>query len=587
MDFKDFYDTYYKDRVISKEKDDLEKELKIWKGFKKLIISETLLPEEFNAANEYYKSEEYLDLSGKNLPLKETGWSFSLRQFVENGSDHVGYLGMMVSGRFPLWIRKEDQKWFVRKSKGVQEEKNKCEGEKFFNNTILHFLKELLEKQSLKEIYEYIDKEKTKAELFPASFLVKLIVLNSLLNDSPYKYKLFGIYKFANIEKEIDAPFKELSKIEGASEVVIALKKSARAVEIFNEKYEIIDKDEVFLKAQRFLWDLGNPDDSTIINELNVIFYGAPGTGKTYAVKKALHSVPEDQKLFVQFHPGFSYEDFIEGIKPTGIDQNGNLTFEIVNGLFKDFCIKAKQSDEPYYFVADEINRANLSAVFGETLSLLESDYRYDANDSEENDCKACLRSTPLSKAITKAILNAEKEKRKEIADKLAFAYDDNTYEVWFGVPKNVHFIGMMNDVDKSIDTFDLALRRRFTWVRKDFDETALEEILIERDINEDALKDYVESCEKLNAYISGCGKSEQKTSLNLGKAFEFGHAFYKDVAISTRGKIIDGAKEALFDKHLAPTLREYCRSFFNETEIDAKIKEAKSVFCKKTSSGE
>ena len=78
----------------------------------------------------------------------------------------------------------------------------------------------------------------------------------------------------------------------------------------------------------------------------------------------------------LQFHPSFTYEDFIEGIKPKGVSKDGNIRFELVNGIFKNFCIKAKEyPKKDFYFVVDEINRANLSMVFGETLSLLEKDY--------------------------------------------------------------------------------------------------------------------------------------------------------------------------------------------------------------------
>ncbi|WP_435933215.1 AAA family ATPase [Moraxella bovoculi] len=77
---------------------------------------------------------------------------------------------------------------------------------------------------------------------------------------------------------------------------------------------------------------------------------------------------------YVQFHPSFTYKDFIDGIKPNGIDDKGGVKLELVNGIFKKFFIRAKKDpDNNYYFIVDEINRANLSAVFDETLSLLES----------------------------------------------------------------------------------------------------------------------------------------------------------------------------------------------------------------------
>lgn len=129
----------------------------------------------------------------------------------------------------------------------------------------------------------------------------------------------------------------------------------------------------------KFLWGLENPDFKQFADKAspNMIFYGAPGTGKTYNVKKNIEYLcggNSSRYEYVQFHPSFTYEDFIDGIKPNGIDDKGGVKLELVNGIFKEFCIRAKKDpDNNYYFIVDEINRANLSAVFDETLSLLES----------------------------------------------------------------------------------------------------------------------------------------------------------------------------------------------------------------------
>lgn len=603
MALKEFYTTYYAEKNMVVLSEELKEELEIWRKFREHILGDSLYAEEFNAANEYYKKNKEKDYSKH----QNNSFDYSLRQFAEHESDRAGYLGQMRSGLFPLWIEKDTHTWNIRKpNENSKKSSNIEDAKKYFNDTIRPYLKSLLEQKSLSKVYSFINNN-SLSQLFPPNFLVKLIVLNSLSesDDFEYHYKLLGIYKYNNIEAleefselkdcEIDGKNNDEEKQNPA---VIALKKSEKAAEVFTkETGASINDEKSYLRAQECVWYLGNPDYSAIYNDLNVIFYGAPGTGKNFAVKKALHNIPEDQKLFVQFHPGFSYEDFIEGIKPTGIDKNGNLTFEIVNGVFKDFCIKANAKEnrhKEYYFVADEINRANLSAVFGETLSLLERDYRYDPGVSKEteNDRKACLRATPLSNAISKVIHN-----NPELAEKLAFYYNENTEEVLFGVPKNVHFIGMMNDVDKSIDAFDLALRRRFVWIRKDFDDKALTEIILnlnkdkESRIKYKELEKYIIACQRLNSYISGCeqprsGIIKPELSLNLGKSFEFGHAFY-GVQVSGRGTISQEAKADIFDNRLAPTLKEYCRSFFNETEIDSKIEEAKKVFCNVDSSGE
>ena len=133
----------------------------------------------------------------------------------------------------------------------------------------------------------------------------------------------------------------------------------------------------------------------------NIIYYGAPGTGKTYSVLETIKMLTDEEKQYykmVQFHPSYSYEDFIEGIKPSGIDDNGNLRFGLVNGEFKKFCIKANQDREHnYYFIIDEINRAELSRVFGEILFCLE--YRL-----KDNDKRGLIR-TPYANLLDENVL--------------------------------------------------------------------------------------------------------------------------------------------------------------------------------------
>lgn len=128
-----------------------------------------------------------------------------------------------------------------------------------------------------------------------------------------------------------------------------------------------------------------------VLESKNMILHGAPGTGKTYSVENTIKNRleflkeqnHEKQFKLVQFHPSYSYEDFIDGIKPDGISENGNMKFKLVNGEFKKMCIEAAKElkEKPinaknFYFIADEVNRAELSRVFGELLLCLEEDKR-------------------------------------------------------------------------------------------------------------------------------------------------------------------------------------------------------------------
>ena len=330
------------------------------------------------------------------------------------------------------------------------------------------------------------------------------------------------------------------------------------------ELFSIDEKDpSQLILLSRFLWEYVNTSAIADTDNPNVIMYGPPGTGKTYSVVKSLDFVCQGDSSryeILQFHPSFTYEDFIEGIKPKGVSKDGNIRFELVNGIFKNFCIKAKDNPEKtFYFVVDEINRANLSTVFGETLSMLEKNYR---NESGSN--KNLIR-TQYSTLIENLIREDENYK--------SLAYTIDNGEVKFGVPKNIFFIGMMNDVDKSIDAFDLALRRRFKWIKKDCDYDVIStETLLRGKEEFSNIDQYVKACEKLNSYISD--------DLGLGKSYEFGHSFFmkmKDVA--KRKEITQKNQETIFNLYLRPTLKEYLRAAFPESELEPKLEDCLNRF--------
>jgi hypothetical protein len=158
----------------------------------------------------------------------------------------------------------------------------------------------------------------------------------------------------------------------------------------------------------------------SINRKKQAIFYGSPGTGKTFIAEKlAKHLISEGDGFseLVQFHPAYSYEDFIQGIRPQSED--GKLTYPVVPGRFLEFCKKAEFCQDTCVLIIDEINRANLAQVFGELMYLLE--YR----DQE----------IPLAGGNR------------------------------FRIPENVRIIGTMNTADRSIAQIDHALRRRFAFI--------------------------------------------------------------------------------------------------------------------------
>ena len=208
----------------------------------------------------------------------------------------------------------------------------------------------------------------------------------------------------------------------------------------------------------------------------NIILQGAPGVGKTFTAKRLAYSLigaEDDSRIeMVQFHQNYSYEDFVMGYRPT------ETGFELRNGVFYDFCEKARcDIENDYYFIIDEINRGNLSAVFGELLMLVESDYR----------------DKPVRLVYKK--------------DKL------------FSVPHNVYIIGMMNTADRSIAMIDYALRRRFSFftMKPGFDSEGF--VNWQNKVNHPAFNTVIDEIKILNNEIA--------EDDSLGEGFCIGHSYF------------------------------------------------------------
>lgn len=258
---------------------------------------------------------------------------------------------------------------------------------------------------------------------------------------------------------------------------------------------------EVYMTEERY-----NALTGVLQNKLNIILQGAPGVGKTFAARRLAWSImdeKDDSRIeFVQFHQNYSYEDFMMGYKPAGD------SFELKYGIFYRFCQKAQnQPDKPFFFIIDEINRGNMSKIFGELLMLIEKDYR---------DTKATL------------------------------AYNGMP----FSVPKNLYIIGMMNTADRSLAMIDYALRRRFSFfdIEPGFDSQGF--LAYQNSLNNDTLNELISRVKDLNNEIA--------LDKSLGKGFCIGHSYF-----CGRTNCTEEWLRAVVDYDILPMLREY---WFDET---------------------
>ena len=262
------------------------------------------------------------------------------------------------------------------------------------------------------------------------------------------------------------------------------------SVEIFLE--------EVYMDRERYDAIVG-----LLKTKKNIIMQGAPGVGKTYAAKRLAYSMMGVKDVsrvkLIQFHQSYSYEDFIEGYRPSGAG------FELVKGAFYSFCKKAADDEEnAYFFIIDEINRGNLSKIFGELFMLIESDKR---------------------------------------GNELQLLYSREL----FSVPTNVHIIGMMNTADRSLAMLDYALRRRFAFVelRPAFGSDGFREYC--SGLGNPTFEALVREVESLNRAIA--------EDESLGEGFCIGHSYFCNMK---HENCTDAALASIVDYELIPMLKEY-----------------------------
>lgn len=323
-----------------------------------------------------------------------------------------------------------------------------------------------------------------------------------------------------------------------------------------------------------------------------LILNGAPGTGKTFSARNEIadkllgqNADKNIQMEMVQFHPSYDYTDFIEGIRPNLA--SGSIGYTLKSGSFKSFCRKAgvieriqasgkkvtedaikeflsgedksivdfwinKIKEEgfdtenidpadlpPFLFIIDEINRAEISKVLGETMFCLDADYRGEKGRI----------ATQYSALAT---------------DKTFYINKDNDK---FFIPSNVYIIGTMNDIDRSVEVFDFALRRRFAW-HEVTAEAVMDKVLKEMGVDNalgNYYDDYVSKITDLNNSIDN--------TLKLNRHYHLGPSYFAKILLYLNGNSYQEAKKEVWDNHLSQILYEYVKGKRTESEV-AKIGE-------------
>lgn len=276
-----------------------------------------------------------------------------------------------------------------------------------------------------------------------------------------------------------------------------------------SEDVEEVEKSYSSYTKEDFLNDVFMSEEeyerlrSVLVFKKNIILQGAPGVGKTYTAKRLAYSLIGEKNAervkMVQFHQSYSYEDFIMGFRPSDIG------FELRKGTFYNFCKRAElDAVNDYFFIIDEINRGNLSKIFGELFMLLENDKR---------------------------------------GASLQLVYSDEK----FSIPDNLYIIGMLNTADRSLAMLDYALRRRFAFfeLKPGFETDGFKSYQLT--INNSKLNNLITCIKNLNYAIA--------TDESLGEGFCIGHSYFCNL---TPESVNDQVISNIVEYELIPLLKEY-----------------------------
>ncbi len=378
---------------------------------------------------------------------------------------------------------------------------NKDKAEEEFNNHIKNWLKQFINSSFEDKIYLL---EKGHKLIKAKQLLRKIIVLE-------HPEKTLSIYQ--------DEVIKNAYKYFINKQEPLFYKQNIELLSYLFEKFSIPRNKENQLRLTMFIWDYFNKKTDANLDEIK---------------QNVMNTLLSQSCSFVQFHPSYDYTDFVEGLRPIK-KENNELGFELKNGIFKDFCKKAKNDpNNRYVFIIDEINRAEISKVFGELFFSLDPGYR-----------------GQVGKVKTQ-YANIQTEE----------TYFTDIENDFFYVPKNIYIIGTMNDIDRSVESFDFAMRRRFAWIEvKAIDRIEMWNGQIDN-FKEEAKKRMI----KLNEEI-------EKTE-GLNSSFHIGSAYF--LKLKNYESTDTPSFDELWKNHIEVLLKEYIRGL---PDANNKLKDFKQAY--------
>ena len=359
--------------------------------------------------------------------------------------------------------------------------------------------------------YDFVNSMKVNDLVFVKKGTSKLVAYGKIIGDYKYDENLSEYRNIRSVEW-INIKENEIDPITGKT--LTNFNKYPETVEKYlklmaNDNNKDLELNE--LKDTFFSEEFFNNIIDTLKVKKNIILQGPPGTGKTFISKKLAERITgKKENIFsIQFHQSYSYEEFVVGYKP-----NSEGNFALQKGSLIQICEKAKQNEnENFVMFIDEINRANISKVFGELLSLIENDKR-----GPENAVK--------------------------------ILYSEN--DINFYIPGNLYFICAMNTADRSLKMVDYALRRRFSFFefKPEFDKPEFKNFLKDKNVNAKTIDRIVNNISKVNQQISD-------DNFELGDGYCIGHSYFCPKGNSS-DSFGDQWYEQIIEYEIKPLINEY-----------------------------